>query len=83
ADFIANFYFQVADEIPAELIVNLEVADRKELEAALSQHFGKKIQIKSKVRETRAEWLELAQMNVQHAIQGKLANHIELNERFH
>lgn len=83
ADFIANFYFQVADEIPAELIVNLEVADPKELEAALSQHFGKKIQIKSKVRETRAEWLELAQMNVQHAIQGKLANHIELNERFH
>ena len=83
ADFIANFYFQVADEIPSELIVNIEMPDRKELEAALSQHFDKKIQIKSKVRETRAEWLELAQMNVQHAIQGKLANHFELNERFH
>ena len=83
SDFIANFYFQVADEIPSELIVNIEMPDRKELEAALSQHFDKKIQIKSKVRETRAEWLELAQMNVQHAIQGKLANHFELNERFH
>jgi len=83
SDFIANFYFQVADEIPSELIINIEMPDRKELEAALSQHFDKKIQIKSKVRETRAEWLELAQMNVQHAIQGKLANHFELNERFH
>ncbi|WP_312085991.1 excinuclease ABC subunit UvrC [Acinetobacter variabilis] len=83
SDFIANFYFQVADEIPSELIVNIEMPDRKELETALSQHFDKKIQIKSKVRETRAEWLELAQMNVQHAIQGKLANHFELNERFH
>ena len=83
ADFIANFYFQVADEIPAELIVNVEVADCKELEQALQQHFGKKIQIKHKVRETRAEWQELAQMNVQHAIKGKLANHFELNERFH
>ncbi|WP_313584788.1 excinuclease ABC subunit UvrC [Acinetobacter variabilis] len=83
SDFIANFYFQVADEIPSELIVNIEMPDRKELEAALSQHFDKKIQIKSKVRETRAEWLELAQMNVQHVIQGKLANHFELNERFH
>jgi len=83
SDFIANFYFQVADEIPSELIVNIEMPDWKELEAALSQHFDKKIQIKSKVRETRAEWLELAQMNVQHAIQGKLANHFELNERFH
>ena len=83
ADFIANFYFQVADEIPAELIVNVEVADCKELEQALQQHFDKKIQIKHKGRETRAEWQELAQMNVQHAIKGKLANHFELNERFH
>lgn len=83
ADFIANFYFQVADEIPAELIVNVEVADCKELEQALQQHFDKKIRIKHKVRETRAEWQELAQMNVQHAIKGKLANHFELNERFH
>ncbi|WP_347453267.1 excinuclease ABC subunit UvrC [Acinetobacter thermotolerans] len=82
-DFVANFYFQVADEIPAELIVNVDVADRKELEQALSQHFEKKIQIKSKVRETRAEWLELAQMNVLQGIKTKLANHFELNERFH
>ncbi len=43
--------------------------DRKEMEEALQQHFDKKIQIKHKVRETRAEWQELAQMNVQHAIQ--------------
>lgn len=83
SDFIANFYFQVADEVPAELIVNVEPVNRRELEQALQQHFDKKIQIKHKVRETRAEWLELAQMNVQHAIKGKLANHFELNERFH
>lgn len=83
SDFIANFYFQVADEIPAELIVNVEVTDRNELEQALAQHFDKKIQIKSKVRETRAEWLELAQMNVLQGIKSKLANHFELNERFH
>ena len=83
ADFIANFYFQVADEIPNELIVNVEVPDTKELEQALQQNFEKKVQIKHKVRETRAEWLELASMNVQHSIKGQLANHFELNERFH
>lgn len=83
ADFIANFYFQVADEIPTELIVNVELPDKKDIEEALRQNFGKKILIKSKVRETRAEWLELATMNVQHAIKGQLANHYELNERFH
>lgn len=82
SDFIVNFYFQVADEIPNELIVNVELPDRQDLEQAFAQEFGKKIQIKHKVRETRAEWLELAQMNVQHAIKGKLANHLELMERF-
>lgn len=83
SDFLANFYFQVADEVPTELIVNVEVLDRKQLENALQQHFNKKVHIKHSVRETRAEWLELAEMNVQHAIKGKLANHFELNERFH
>ena len=83
SDFIANFYFQVADEIPTELIINVDIPDRKDMEDALHQHFDKKIQIKHKVRETRAEWQELAQMNVQHAIKGKLADHFELNERFH
>lgn len=83
SDFMANFYFQVADEIPAELIVNVALPNRKELEDALTQSFDKKIQIKNNVRETRAEWLELANMNVQHSIKGQLANHFELNERFH
>ena len=83
SDFMANFYFQVADEVPNELIVNIALPDHKELEEALAQQFSKKVQIKSSVRETRAEWLELAEMNVQHAIKGQLSNHLELNERFH
>ena len=29
ADFIANFYFQVADEVPSELIVNVRIARSK------------------------------------------------------
>lgn len=83
SDFMANFYFQVADEVPSELIVNVALPNAKELEQALQQSFNKKIQIKHSVRETRAEWQQLAQMNVQHAIKGKLSHHLELNERFH
>ncbi|MEB3767302.1 excinuclease ABC subunit UvrC [Acinetobacter sp. MD2] len=82
SDFIANFYFQVADEVPTEIIINLDFSDRAQLEQALSQQFEKKIQIKANVRETRAEWLELAQMNVQHAIKRQLSNHVELQQRF-
>lgn len=83
SDFMANFYFQVADEVPNELIVNTALPNSKDMEEALKQAFDKKVQIKRSVRETRAEWLELANMNVQHAIKGQLANHFELNERFH
>ena len=83
SDFMANFYFQVADEVPTELIVNVEIPDRTDLQAALYQHFDKKVVVKHSVRETRAEWLELANMNVQHALKGQLGNHFELNERFH
>ena len=83
SDFMANFYFQVADEVPNELIVNTALPNSKDMEEALKQAFDKKVQIKHNVRETRAEWLELANMNVQHAIKGQLSNHFELNERFH
>ncbi|MCF9034313.1 excinuclease ABC subunit UvrC [Acinetobacter nectaris] len=83
SDFLANFYFQVADEIPQELIVNQKLTDQLQLEEAFYKAFKKKVSIKHNVRETRAEWLELAQMNVQHAIKGQLNHHLELNERFH
>lgn len=82
SDFMANFYFQIADEVPQELIVNQVLPNQEELAQALQHAFDKKIQIKAQVRETRAEWLELAQMNVTHAIKGQLSNHFELNERF-
>lgn len=81
--FIENFYFQVADEVPHELIINVPLPDRASIEQALQQQFDKKITIKTNVREMRAEWLQLASMNVQHALQGQLSNHLELNERFH
>ncbi|MBF7691030.1 excinuclease ABC subunit UvrC [Acinetobacter pollinis] len=83
SDFIANFYFQVVDEIPQELIVNQKLTDQTQLEEAFYEAFKKKVTIKHSVRETRAEWLELVQMNVQHAIKGQLNHHLELNERFH
>lgn len=83
SDFMANFYFQVADEVPQELIINQTLPDQAQLEQGLSQSLDKRIHIKSSVRETRAEWLQLAQMNVEHAIKGQLSNHLELHDRFH
>ncbi len=44
SDFMANFYFQVADEIPVELIVNMELPDKKEW----SRHFRPNLVRKSR-----------------------------------
>ena len=82
SEFMASFYFQFADELPEELIINVALPDAESLEQGLKQHFGQRVQIKNKVRETRAEWLELAVMNAENALHAKLANHLELRERF-
>ena len=82
SEFMASFYFQFADELPEELIVNVALPDVTSLEQGLKQHFDQRVQIKHKVRETRAEWLELAVMNAENALHAKLANHLELRERF-
>ena len=82
SEFMASFYFQFADELPEELIVNVALPDVTSLEQGLKQHFDQRLQIKNKVRETRAEWLELAVMNAENALHAKLANHLELRERF-
>lgn len=82
SEFMASFYFQFADELPEELIVNVALPDAESLEQGLKQHFDQRLQIKNKVRETRAEWLELAVMNAENALHAKLANHLELRERF-
>lgn len=82
SEFMASFYFQFADELPEELIVNVALPDSESLEQGLKQHFGQRVQIKSKVRETRAEWLELAVMNAENALQARLSNHLELRDRF-
>ncbi len=82
SEFMASFYFQFADELPEELIVNVALPDAPSLEQGLKQHFDQRVQIKHKVRETRAEWLELAVMNAENALHARLSNHLELRDRF-
>ena len=82
SEFLASFYFQFADELPSELIVNVELPDKSALEEALQLEYKQKVTIKTRVRENRAEWLEIAVMNAEGALKAKLANHIELKERF-
>ena len=52
------------------------------LQAALIEQFGQKVQIKTRVRETRAEWLQLAVLNADGALKAKLSNHLEIQHRY-
>nr|WP_241878928.1 excinuclease ABC subunit UvrC [Psychrobacter sp. PraFG1]UNK05561.1 excinuclease ABC subunit UvrC [Psychrobacter sp. PraFG1] len=80
--FITSFYFQVTDDLPAEIIISHELPDQMALQEALSTHFEAKTVIKTNVREHRAEWLDLAKLNAHNALKTKLGDYLELHARF-
>lgn len=82
SEFMASFYFQLADELPEELILSEALPDEAALREALEQTFSHKVAIKTRVREKRAEWLSLAQLNAENALAAQLANQLQIQERF-
>ena len=80
--FITSFYFQVTDDLPAEIILSHELPDQQAVSEALATHFGSKVAIKTSVREHRAEWLDLAKLNANNALKTKLGDYLELMNRF-
>ncbi|MGP5211488.1 excinuclease ABC subunit UvrC [Psychrobacter alimentarius] len=80
--FITSFYFQVTDDLPAEIILSHELPDQNAVEEALATHFGSKVVIKTSVREHRSEWLDLAKLNTNNALKTKLGDYLELHARF-
>ena len=80
--FISSFYFQVTDDLPAEIILSHELPDQNALSEALATHFGSKVVLKTNVREDRSEWLDLAKLNTDNALKTKLGDYLELHARF-
>ncbi|MEY2862516.1 MAG: hypothetical protein RLY58_223 [Pseudomonadota bacterium] len=80
--FMASFYFQYADDCPEELIMSVALPDQAALQEALITQYSQKIQLKTRVRETRAEWLALAVFNAEGALKSKLSNQLEIQARF-
>ena len=82
SEFVSSFYFQVSDDLPDDLIISHELPDQATVGDALAEQFGKKVAIKTRVREQRAEWLSLAQMNANNALQTKLGDYLEVKARY-
>lgn len=82
AEFIPSFYFQIADDCAPEIIVNQAIAEGDSLQEALGQQFGHRVQLKTRVREVRAEWLDIAVLNAEGALKAKLSNQLDIRARF-
>jgi len=81
-EFIPSFYFQIADDCAPEVIVSQPIAELESLQEALGQQFGHRVQLKTRVREVRAEWLEIATLNAEGALKAKLSNQLDIRARF-
>ncbi len=80
--FVLSFYFQVSDDLPSEIILSEPLPEQMAVQQALAQHFEQKTRLKTKVREHRAEWLELAKLNANNALTTKLGDYLELHARY-
>jgi len=80
--FIAQFYLSGPREIPAAVIVSVELPDQECLQQALEQRRGRKMAIMSRVRGDRAGWQRLAQTNAEQQLGSHLASKQNIYNRY-
>jgi excinuclease ABC subunit C len=70
--FLPQYYLTGERALPGEIIVNESPEDEAVLAAAFTAQAGKKVQLRSKVRDARARWLQLAQQTAETNLQAHL-----------
>lgn len=73
AAFIPQYYLGSSRAIPGEIIVNAEPESVDVLSAALQSEAGRRVQVRSRVRDARARWLRLAVQTAETNLQSHLA----------
>lgn len=83
-EFLPQFYFNAEhwQDMPREIILEQEYADAEVFRAALKQISGRDVELKFRVRENRAAWVELARLNAEQALTARLINRLQVAERF-
>jgi excinuclease ABC subunit C len=81
AAFIPQFYLGVDRLIPSEVIVNEAPEGLGILAQALSLQAGRRVHLRSRVRDSRAQWLELAQQTAETNLVAHLAGRQTMLER--
>jgi excinuclease ABC subunit C len=82
-EFLSVFYWQQERDLPKEIILNYAIAsdDSDALTQAFVESYGYKIVIKSRVKEQRAAWLNLAELNAQEAIKAHIQTKLQVGTR--
>jgi len=81
AAFIPQFYLGVDRLVPSEVIVNEAPEGLGILAQALSLQAGRRVHLRSRVRDSRAQWLELAQQTAETNLVAHLAGRQTMLER--
>ncbi len=71
--FLPLFYLSGRQTIPAEVILGAAPEGADALAQALSQHAGHRVSLRSKVRDARARWLQLAQQTADNNLSSHLS----------
>ena len=69
-------------DFPKEVLLTESIEEKELLETALTEAAGRKVQLKSRSRGTRQQWLQLAQRTAEQNLAGRLAERENLLQRF-
>lgn len=79
AEFICRYY--PGKRVPSELILTVTPDEAEELQQDLSDQADKKVQFKTRVRGTRAKWLDMAQLTATQALEQRLAMDSDMRKK--
>jgi excinuclease ABC subunit C len=80
AQFIAQYYLD--RPVPREIILGESIADESLLSEMLTQQCGHAVEIKTRVRGDRAQFLQMAERNAQASLTSRIASRQTLGTRF-
>ena len=80
--FLPQYYLTGTRELPRELILSHDPEDRHSLRLLLTERAGRKVQLKTRVRDARARWLQLAAQTAAQNLHSQLSARQTSLERF-
>jgi excinuclease ABC subunit C len=78
--FVSQYY--LGRDAPAEIILDVEIADAAVLAIELTERAGHKVAIRSRVRGDRARWLDMATTNAEQGLSLKAASNATIRRQF-